>query len=174
MTFRLKFKIDLIAKEDGRLWVIDNKSCKDLPNRLNLDLDDQFGLYNWAVIQMGIKVLGTMHNAARKKMLKGDMDGTNPTALDGRYRRTPLTRGNAELDRIAMEAWQDAYTAYRGLQDVKDMKRLGINVEAQRHPSPMQCGWKCDWTEACIAGRKGIDMRDYIARKGFKQDRSRH
>lgn len=174
ISFRLKFKMDLVIKEEGRFWVVDNKSCKDLPNRLNLDLDDQFGLYHWAGNQMGLKIFGTLHNAARKLQLKGDKDGTSPADLANRFRRTPLTRGKKELDTIAFEAWQVAHERYTGLQQVRDMKQLGLDVEAPRHPSPMTCSWKCDWTEACIAGRKGIDIRDYIHRKGYRKDRSRH
>lgn len=174
LTFRLKFKLDLVVKEEGRFWIVDNKSCKDLPNRLNLDLDDQFGLYHWSGNRMGLKIFGTMHSAARKLQLKGDKDGSSPADLANRFRRTPLTRGKEELDTIALEAWQVANERYTGLQQVIEMKRLGLNIEAPRHPSPMQCGWKCDFTEACIAGRKGIDMRDYIHRKGYRKDRSRH
>lgn len=174
LTFRLKFKMDLIVKEEGRLWIVDNKSCKNLPNRLELDLDDQFGLYNWAGLQMGHRIFGTMHNAARKTMRKGDVDDSNPSALDTRFRRTPLTRGKDELDRIALETWQEAVARYRGLEWINQLKAQGLNIEAQRHPNPMQCGWKCDFTEACIAGRKGIDMRLYIQRKGYRQDWTRH
>jgi hypothetical protein len=173
-TFKLKFKMDLIVKESGRFWIVDNKSCKNLPNRLELDLDDQFGLYHWAGLQMGHKIFGTMHNAARKLQLKGDLDGSNPSALDNRYRRTPLTRGKAELDRIALEAWQDGYERYQALENIEAWKAKGVDLEAQRHPSPMQCGWKCDFTEACIAGRKGVNLRSYIQGKGYRQDFTRH
>jgi hypothetical protein len=174
LTFRLKFKMDLIVKWLGRRWIVDNKSCKNLPNGLELDLDDQFGLYNWAGNQMDLNVFGTMHNAARKLQLKGDVTGENPSALENRFRRTPLTRGKDELDRIALEAWQDAVIRYRGLEEVNKLKAAGLDIEAPRHPSPMTCGWKCDFTEACIAGRKGVSIRDYIARKGYKQDFTRH
>lgn len=173
-TFKLKFKLDLVVKEDGRVWIVDNKSCRNLPNRLELDLDDQFGLYHWAGNQLDLNIFGTIHNAARKHQLKGDLDGTDPSPLENRFRRTPLTRGTRELDRIALEAWQEANERYEGLARVVEMKRKGIDVEAPRHPSPRECGWACDFTEACIAGRKGVAIRDYIKRKGYRVDRSRH
>jgi hypothetical protein len=173
LTFGLKFKMDLIVKEQGRFWIVDNKSCKNLPNKLELDLDDQFGLYHWAGLQMGHKIFGTMHNAARKLQLKGDITGENPSALENRFRRTPLDRGKDELDQIALEAWQEAVTRYRGLAEINALKAQGLKIEAQRHPNPMTCGWKCDFTEPCIAGRKGIDIRLYIRRKGY-QDGTRH
>lgn len=174
LTFKLKFRMDMIIKVDGRLWIVDNKSCKNLPNRLELDLDDQFGLYHWAGNEMGLNVFGTMHNAARKTMLKGDVTGENPSALENRFRRTPLTRGKVELETIALEAWQEAMARYQGLENINALKATGLKIEAQRHPSPMTCGWKCDFTEACIAGRKGVDLRGYIQRKGYKQDFTRH
>lgn len=174
LSFRLKFKMDLIVKEDGRFMIIDNKSCKNLPKKLELDLDDQFSLYHWAALQMGVKVFCTMHNAARKQQLKGDKSGEDPSALDSRFQRTPLTRGNVELNRVALEAWQIAEERYRTLETINTLKREGLDIEAPRHPSPMTCGWKCDFTEPCIAGRKGVDIRDYIHRKGYRKDRSRH
>lgn len=174
MTFRMKMKMDLIVKQRGRIVIVDNKSCKNLPSNLELDLDDQFGLYIWGGRQMGLKVFGAIHNAARKVRLKDDESGKKTTPLDERFLRTPLARGDKELTRIATEAWQISYERYRGLQEIVEMKRLGIDVEAPRHPSPMSCSWKCDFVEACIAGRKGVKIRDYISNKGYDQDRSRH
>lgn len=166
--FRLKMKIDLVVKEAGRIWIVDHKSCKNLPKNVELDLDDQFGLYQWGMRQLGYNVFGLVHDAARKEQLKREM------TLDERFRRTPLSRGEVELNRIALEAWQTAHERYRGLYENVELRRKGIDIEPQRHPQPSQCGWKCDFTEACIAGRKGIDMRDYVYRKGYRQDRSRH
>lgn len=168
IQFRIKMKIDLLVKEQGRIWIIDHKSCKNLPKKIEMDLDDQFGLYHWGMSQLGYSVFGMYHSAARKERLKREM------TLDERFLRSPMTRGRTELDRIAMEAWQTAHERYRGIQEVTDMKRKGIDIESPRHPQPIQCGWKCDFTEACIAGRKGTDLRDYVSRKGYRQDRSRH
>ena len=167
--FRIKMRMDTIVKWKGRLWVIDRKSCKNLPSNLELDLDDQFGLYIWGLRQMGRNVFGAIHDAARKTRLK-----TKEAPLDERFKRSPMHRGDKELDRIALEAWQDAHERYQALGNVVEMRRNGIDVEAQRHPSPMTCRWKCDFTEACIAGRKGIDLRSYIKGKGYVKDRSRH
>lgn len=172
--FRIKMKLDLVVREAGRLVIVDNKSCKNLPHKLELDLDDQFGLYQWGMTQLEYKIFCTVHNAARKTRLKGDSEGTKIMPLTDRFKRTPLTRGKKELDAIAMEAWQDAYERYRSYYELLPLKRAGVVIEAQRHPQPSTCGWKCDFTEACIAGRKGVDLRDYLKRKGYKVDRSRH
>lgn len=167
--FRIKMKIDIVAKVDGRIWIVDHKSCKSLPKKIEMDLDDQFGLYHWGMLQLGYNVFGMYHSASRKEPLK-----TRELELDERFLRTPLTRGRVELDTIAMEAWQTAHERYRTIYEVVELRRKGAKIEPPRHPQPSQCGWKCDFTEACIAGRKGVDLRDYIYRKGYRQDRSRH
>lgn len=168
--FRIKMKIDLVIKVAGRIWIVDHKSCKNLPRKTEMDLDDQFGLYHWGMLNLEYNVFGMYHSAARKEPLK-----TKALALDDRFLRTPLTRGRVELDKIALEAWQTANERYRTMYEAVETRRAtGINIEAPRHPQPTTCGWKCDFTEACIAGRKGIDLRDYVYRKGYRQDRSRH
>ncbi len=174
IKLRMKMKIDLVVKEAGRLLIVDHKSCKDLPKKMELDLDDQFGLYIWGMRQLGYKVFGAVHNAARKKRLVADQNGSKPTPLSDRFLRSPLVRSAKELNRIAIEAWQQAFMSYRGLYDVIELRRSGVDVDAPRSPSPRDCAWRCDFTEACIAGRKGVSVRDYIYRLGYRQDRSRH
>lgn len=169
IRFRMKMKMDTVIKWDDRIWVVDRKSCKNLPHNLELDLDDQFGLYIWGMRQLGLKVFGAVHDAARKVRLK-----TKEAPLDERFKRSPLSRTDKELDRIALEAWQTAYERYSTIQRVVDMRRKGINIDVPRSPNPSQCSWKCDFTEPCIAGRRGASMRDYISRKGFVRDYSRH
>jgi hypothetical protein len=169
LDLRLKIRLDLLVKWKGRIWVVDEKSCKDLPKRLDLDFDDQFGLYYWAATRLGYNVFGAIHSASRKVRLK-----TREAPLPERFLRTPISRGKTELNRIAVEAWQTAYTAYSNLEGVTAMRRMGVDIESPRHPDPRQCGWKCDFTEACISSRKGVDLRDYIHRKGYRIDHSRH
>ncbi len=170
LEFRLKVKIDMVVKEDDRMMVVDHKSCKNLPKGLDLDFDDQFGLYAWAMRELGYPVRSLVHDAARKTRLK-----TKEAPLEERFLRTPMTRGQRELNTIATEAWQTAYTTYRDLFELQEYRRLtGFEIEPARRPQPSQCGWKCDWTNACVMGRKGSDLRDAIHRKGYRQDRSRH
>lgn len=161
--FRLKGKIDLIVKENGRLQIIDHKSCKNLPTKLELDLDDQFSLYHWAMREQGYDVFCTMHGAARKEQLKREM------TLEERFSRTPLTRGAKELNMVAQEAWMEAFQRYSFLRVAQS-----VGLDAQRSPAPGMCKWKCGIVEPCIASRKGIDLRDYLRRTGFRIDKTRH
>jgi hypothetical protein len=169
VEFRLKGKIDLFYRYKRRVWVLDEKSCKDLPKKLDLDFDDQFGLYYWAATQLGYPVFGAMHSASRKVRLK-----TRDAPLHERFSRTPIHKNQAELDKIAEEAWQTAYDTYTRLHRLREMARHGVRLDAPRHTDPRQCAWKCDWTEECILGRKGADLRGLIRAKGFRQDHSRH
>lgn len=169
VDFRLKGKIDLFYKYRRRVWVLDEKSCKDLPKKLDLDLDDQFGLYYWAATQLGYPVFGAMHSAARKVRLK-----TKEAPLEERFSRTPIHKNQAELNKIAEEAWQTAYETYSRLFRIREAVRKGARVDAPRHTDPRQCTWKCSWTEECVVSRKGADLRGLLRARGFRPDHSRH
>jgi hypothetical protein len=198
--FKLKGKIDLIIRWKGKLYIVDHKSCKDLPTGKKLELDDQFGLYTWAMKQLGKNVFGSMHSAARthrntpkpesldtilkradaagllinmsgeertawakeQQLLYPDA-GTTPQPLESRFRRTPLYRGDAELDRIAKDAYLTLKNAYGG-------------NESERNTDPDRCGWRCPFTDACLHGRKTTSAQeiDYLRNAGYVQDFTRH
>lgn len=160
-TFRLKLKIDLIVKDlsmrHPKLWGVDHKSGRDLPKDKELDIDDQFGLYSWAMRQIGRPVFGFIHNAARTQR-----NVSKPQPLDERFHRTMLTRTDRELDNIALEAYQTAREMYGPLN------------KGQRAPDSDRCRWRCDFTEACMHGRKGLDEKQYLIDKGYTQQFERH
>lgn len=172
--FALKLKIDLVIAQQGmfdnklgkRSWhtyVVDHKSGKDLPKDTDFDFLDQFTLYTWALRQVGKKVYGQMYNAARTyRTIK-------PAALDTRFERTPMARVDTELDRVAIEAYQDVKARY-------DQQRAldKVGGEPPRHTNEKTCGWRCDFTEPCLHGRKGGDMRDFLYSSGFRQAFERH
>ncbi len=161
-AFKIKMKIDLIAHEwaANRLWVVDHKSGRDLPKQKDLDLDDQFGLYTWGMRKLGHPVFGQIHNAARTYRLK-----TREMSMEERFLRTPMVRSEAELDCIATEAWRTAKRAYQ----IKP-------GQAERFTDPDRCGWRCDYREACLMGRKlGPDYeRKFLRDCGYVQDFTRH
>lgn len=158
--FRLKLKIDLVVKDlsmtHPKIWIVDHKSGKDLPTEKMLDIDDQFGLYTWAMRQLGKPVFGSIHNAARTQRNK------SPMALEDRMMRTMLSRTDRELDRIAIEAYQTAREAYGPLN------------KGQRAPDSDRCRWRCDFTEPCLHGRKGLDEKQFLIDLGFTQQFERH
>lgn len=191
-TFALKVKIDLIvgkrtASGQPQIWVVDHKSCANLPKEKELDLDDQFGLYTWAMRKLGKKVFGQVHNAARTQRNRGDHAAMveewrarkaagekagpepKPQELSERFLRTHMYRTDIELDTIAREAYLTAKNRY-GQQ--RELRRAG--VDSPRHTDPQTCRYLCDYTDPCLAGRKGVDLRDYLQARGYTTDQSRH
>ncbi len=159
--FRLKLKVDLVVMIDGKIWIVDHKTGKDLPKDKELDIDDQFGLYTWAMRQIGKPVFGSIHNAVRTQRNKDQ--ARHPQPLDERFSRKRLYRTDTELTNLAVDAYRAARRAYA----IKP-------GEADRAPNTDTCKWKCDYTEACLAGRKGMDDRDMLRSMQFRQDFERH
>lgn len=201
--FGLKIKIDLIVaditRRKAQIWIVDHKSGKNLPGKKELDLDDQFGLYTWGLRSMGKKVFGQIHSAARTtrnlgdfpanvelwtaKKAAGDKPGAKPKTqtLEERFHRTPMSRTDIELDTIAREAYRTARNRYRDQAEIERARKTAANkgkslqtIEPDRHTDPDTCRWKCDYTEQCLAGRKGLAMRPFLHDVGFRQNFERH
>lgn len=159
--FTLKMQIDLIVRVrsmKNRLFIIDHKTGADLPKRKNLDMADQFSFYLWGMRRLGHDVFGAMWNAVRTKQL------VRPMTDDERFVRLPLSRTDHELDTIASEAYATARKAY------------AARAVAERHPDADRCGWKCQFLEACLLGRKTDDSRErqYLLDVGYVVDETRH
>lgn len=159
-NFKLKIKIDLITEDRmGRRWLWDHKSGQNLPTDKELAINDQFGLYTWALRKLRKKVFGAIHNAARTQRNKDPKTQT----LDNRMSRTLMYRTDRELDTIAIEAWRTMSRAY------------AIPAgKAERAPNEDTCRWRCGFTEPCLAGRKGVDEEQFLRDLGFVVDKTRH
>lgn len=182
--FDLKMIIDLVVRHrrTGKVWIIDHKSHAALPKERELELDDQFGLYTWGLRAMGHKVFGCVYNTARTARNKGDHPeiveewrrrkaaGEKPGAepkpqtLDARYDRYMMSRTETETDNIAQDALATALTMH------SDQNRR------ERHTNNETCKWKCDFTEACLLGRKTDAKRErqFLIDIGMRQDFTRH
>lgn len=168
-SFQIKQKIDLVVKVHSdrakpKIWIVDHKSCRNLPKQKNLDFNDQFGLYTWGLRSVGRTVFGSIHSAARTERLK-----TREMTTEERFLRTPLYRTDTELDNIAREAYLDAINARRSLT-----ARGGADLP--RHANEDTCNWRCDFRDACLLGRKttGEQEREFLRAKGFVQEYTRH
>jgi hypothetical protein len=159
--FKLKMKMDLIVRWKGNIWILDHKSCKDLPKSKELDIDDQFGLYTWGMRQLGRPVFGSIHSAARTQRNKNQERFPQP--LEERFDRKLLQRTDAELDCIAVEAYKTAKALYSWAPG-----------EAPRSPNTDTCRWRCDYTTQCLLGRKGVDEQQILHDSGFVRDPTRH
>jgi hypothetical protein len=167
--YQIKGKIDLVVRDrsNGQLWVIDHKSGANLPNQLDLEIDDQFGLYVWAMRESGTPVMGAIHSASRTTRNVADYPGYTgksvPQSLDQRFSRTYLNRSDTELSSIALDAWATAANAYPD-----------VEMPLYSSPDPRQCGWKCDFKEIHLLARKGQNDRQALQTYGFVQDFTRH
>ncbi|AYD86796.1 exonuclease [Streptomyces phage Microdon] len=174
----LVWVIDLVVEDlsYGGVWIVDHKFPGDLASDVEIDLDDQLGLYwfAWGISghELAARVNGAMLNEARKKRNKGDLPGAieewervkaaggkpgvKPKAqtLEQRFRRTRTSRTAEELVTIAEDA----------LQVVKAME-AGIIYSS---PNPKQCSWKCDFREQHILARSsGLPMPEILEDFGF-------
>ena len=152
----LRVQLDLLVLDVAtrKVWVVDHKSCGNLPKKRELDIDDQFGLYTWAVRQRGMNVMGAIHSAARTQRNVGDANGTKPMLLSDRFARTPMYRTEIELRNLAMDAARTARAT-----------RSHSREPLHSSPNPMECRWKCEFLDAHLAMRKGVKpsiaLRDF-------------
>lgn len=159
-SFRLKGKVDLLVQDHSMgsgLWVVDHKTCKNLPKGKELDLDDQMGIYIYLLQRQGYDIRGAIYNACRTEKLK------RPMTMDERFKRVPLVRQEKELETMVLEAYDHFRVAY-----------APRNQDPPRSPDSDRCNWRCPFTEACLAGRKGGDTREMLEDTGFEQNWERH
>ncbi len=175
----LVYVIDLVVEDldYGGVWIVDHKFPGDLASDLEIELDDQLGLYwyAWSISghDLAKRVNGAMLNEARKKQNKGDLPGAIETwervkaaggkpgvkpkaqTLEQRFRRTRTSRTVEELWAIADDA-----------RAVIDAMETGIIYSS---PNPKQCQWKCDFKEVHVLTRSSrIPLTEVLEDFGFK------
>lgn len=159
--YHLKAKLDLVVRQrsTGGLWVVDHKSGSNLPTDMDLEIDDQFGLYTWAMREVGKPVIGSLHAANRTQRNK------TPMSFDQRMKLTYLNRDQIELDNLALDAYNVARAAH---------PPASANYPRYSSPDPRQCGWKCDLKEPHLLMRRGRKPAEVLREYGYKIDRTRH
>jgi len=150
--FRLKLRLDLLVRDrEGRVWLVDHKTGSRFPSEVGLDLQDQDSLYQWGLGQVGVgcsKVYGVVYNLCRTQRNKG------PMALEDRFRRVAMHRSPVQLVNTAIDAWRTA-------------KRISAARHPERTTDSELCMRMCPFTEACLHGRKGGDVEEFLASQGF-------
>lgn len=159
--FAYQFHADLVVRDHsqgGYVLVVDHKSTGQPLGQHDVDLDDQFGLYTWALSQLGHKVLAPVCNQAKTARLKREM------TPDERFVRINSFRTAVEQANIAADALRTAKAAY------------GHNNLAGPYsaPNPRTCGWSCDFKEVHMMVRKssqGLDAAPAaLLARGFAQE----
>lgn len=169
----IKAKLDVVIMDAKRrtIWVVDHKSGANLPSQMDLEIDDQFGLYTWLLQREGLAVVGAIHNAARTTRNLADFPNyagkSKPQTLEQRMHRTYLNRTDVELESIARDAYNVAVNAY---PELSGRERLPLYSS----PDPRQCGWKCDFKEVHLMARTGINIEEALESQGFVQNFERH
>ncbi len=156
-SFKLAGTVDLIVRDfsaGGGLWIVDHKTCRNLPKGKDLDLEDQTGIYTYLLRKQGLDIRGAIYNHCRTYKLQRDME------MNERFRRTITVRTDQEIETMALEVLDTMREAYR--------PRPG---DKPRSPDGERCGWKCGYTEPCLAGRKygSQRMREMLRETGFTQ-----
>jgi hypothetical protein len=164
--FAFKGTVDLIVRHipTGGLYIVDHKTCKNMPKQKDFDMEDQTGIYTYMLKMQDWDIRGAIYNHCRTEKLKRDM------TMDERFKRTPTVRTNRELTTIALEAVETMQEAYDRLRRKDALLGVG-NWDAPRSPDGERCGWKCGLTEACLAGRKSgpLRTRQFLKDIGYTQ-----
>ena len=156
--FDLRFKNDLLIRnlKTGQLWLVDHKSARDFTRQTEIDIDDQFGLYTWALRKMGYPVVGTIRSDARTQRNKG------PMTMEQRFRRVMTYRTEQELENIARDAYATASAAWGP-------------TPIHSSPAPDRCSWRCDFLQAHLMYRKGVsDEATILSDFGFEVNQRKH
>lgn len=156
--FHLRFKIDMLVRHraSGKIWLVDHKSARDFTRQAEIDIDDQFGLYTWALRRLGIPVFGFIRSDTRTQRNKGAM------TAEQRFRRVSTYRTDTELQNIANDAASTADHAWGGAPVLHSS------------PSPSMCTWRCDFLETHLMVRKGMDPEEALGGFGFTRGETKH
>lgn len=157
--FVLQWHTDLLVRDlsTGYIQVIDHKSTKEKLRQIDIDLDDQFGLYVLGWRRIGVPAMIPVCNQARTEKLK------RPMTLDERFARLNSYRTDIELHNIE----RDTVAACRALTS------LDVQNDPYSAPDPRVCGWRCSVKEIHMIMRKSKDPWEVVPSvmesKGFYQ-----
>lgn len=149
----LKVKLDLVARLDGRLVVMDHKSGAQGLDASDLEIDPQFAFYVWAARQKGFEVDLAVRNWAKTARLKRDM------TLEERFIRH---------EQIITEKMLD-----RSIEDLqRDLEIMALGHDT-RSPGK-DCSWKCSFRDACRSSyREPADEVPVLIATGHTQGKKR-
>ncbi len=142
--------VDLEVSGDDHLFVTEgiltHNSARDFSRPSEIDLDDQFGLYSWALRSMGWDTIGTIRSDARTQRNKG------PMTLEQRFRQVFTFRTETELANVAHDAAQVARAAWAD----------GSDSRVYSSPLTFTCSWRCSFLSPHIELRKGIASEEVV------------
>jgi len=159
--FSYQFHADLVVRDwsmGGKVVVVDHKSTAQPLGQHDIDLDDQFGLYTWALGRLGYPVLAPVCSQAKTKKLQRAM------TLEERFTRINSYRTEVEQNNIAADALRTAKRLY-GKANL---------TEPDSAPNPRACGWSCEFKEVHLQIRRSPHGRDAapaaLTARGFTKE----
>lgn len=184
----------IVRAPDGELWLMEHKfPQKRFRSPEDLELDAQIGIYQYAAIRLGMRVVGTIYNqllARTPALPKMNKDGTVSKAVIYTsweiYRDFVAAQGLDVMDYLDMKDklaefrfFQRDYI-YRGPKEVqlfvRDVeRRIWEITQSRKHiyrcESHIVCG-RCPYRELCLAELRGHDVA-YIIETAFEPRKSR-
>ena len=166
--FLLAGTIDLTVRDHsagGGLYIVDHKTCWNMPKQKDFDMEDQTGIYTYLRRAAGDDIRGAIYNHCRTQKL------VRPMEMDERFKRTLTVRTDEEVETMAFEALELMQEAYSSKAVMQMRIEPDLPADAPRSPDGERCGWKCGFTEACLAGRKSGPgrTRTFLEDVGFTQ-----
>lgn len=163
----LRFKVDLVVRDrrTGMLWLVDHKTASQFSKPTEIELDDQFRLYTWALRKLGVPVEGIVRSDSRTQRNKG------PMTLEQRFRRVTSYCSEVEGANVAADALRAARAAYESAPD-QDGKPL---IPIYASPAPDRCVWRCDYLQVHLDLRRGLGTEEQLLRDfGFTRSDEKH
>lgn len=158
----LECTFDGVMKDDrGDLYIIERKTFSRTPSLDELDNNDQFLAYQWALTQAmpASNIVGVAYDGLLKKPKPSGVHST----LDKLFLRRVLLRGQAELEEFGQQlAWElnemahPATPVYKTVPPVQGCQR-----------------WECQYLDLCHATSKGYPTTDLL-KMFVKTDRKSH
>lgn len=159
--FSLQIHVDLAVQDwsmGGKVLTVDHKSTAQPLGQHDVDLDDQFGLYMWALWRLGYDVLAPVCNQAKTKILQ------RAQTIEERFVRINSYRSQVEMTNIAADA----------LRTAKRLYSAANLEEPDSAPNPRTCGWSCEFKEVHLQIRKSPFGRDVapaaLIARGFTRE----
>lgn len=167
----LKYRVDLVVRDrrHGNVWIVDFKTAKGKDasaayHQRDMELDDQFGLYQGALTSLQprkadtLDVFGCIYARSRTDRLKREM------LLPEIHGRHPTFRSDNEIESVL----EDARKTWLAMQDARK-RFMRTGQEPYSAPEPEgTCKWRCDALQGHLnARRTGADLGPTLVRMGW-------
>lgn len=157
--------LDLLVRYEGKLWIVDHKTVKQLIDPKELDYNSQFLHYAYLVWRIyGELPAGAIYNQIVKGVPeKPDAEMKLPDKTHMPRRERPFfAREIVYFSREELESYGEAVK--RRASEIRAAHRTSALPDPRL--DPQKCLWRCSFKTLCDAARKKGDV-DYIKDRYF-------